>query len=212
MDPLSGTRERSYKRVIDYGVAQIPLAGQTVNGDCYLVSPFPGGIFVAVVDGLGHGKEAAEAGEVAIATMQEHLPEPLIPLLKRCDEALRRTRGAAISLASFGAAHHSMTWLGVGNVEGVVLRADRNAVPAQEQIMLFPGTVGHQLPPLRAVVTALNTGDLVIFFTDGIRRDFLVEPLPTCSPQLIANRICDEHRKGTDDALVLVVRYTGVAR
>jgi negative regulator of sigma-B (phosphoserine phosphatase) len=104
-----------------------------------------------------------------------------------------------------------MTWVGVGNVEGIVLRAERNAVPAQEHIMLFPGTAGHQLPWLRAAVTPVNAGDLVIFFTDGIRRDFLLEPIPAQSLQRVANLICDKHSKGTDDALVLVARYAGGA-
>jgi hypothetical protein len=106
--------------------------------------------------------------------------------------------------------YDTMTWLGVGNVEGVLLRADRKAFPAQEVIMLFPGVAGYQLPYLRAVVTPVNRGDLVIFFTDGIRRDFLSEPIRAGSPELIAGRICDKYRKRTDDALVFVGRYLGI--
>ncbi len=196
--------------LIEWGTAQSVLAGQAVSGDRYLLRPYPDGLLVAVVDGLGHGEMAAAAAEIAVATLETHRHEPVIPLLKRCHVALKRTRGAAISLASFSAIYDSMTWLGVGNVEGVLQRAASKAIPAQELIMLFPGVAGYQLPFLRAVVTPVNRGDLVIFFTDGIRRDFLFEPIPAGSPQHIAGRICDKYRKSTDDALVFVGRYMGI--
>jgi hypothetical protein len=211
MDPLSRAKAVTAHWLIDWGIAQIALAGQTVSGDRHLVSACPDGLLIAVVDGLGHGEEAARAAEIAISTLREHTAEPVLPvLLNRCHEALKRTRGAAISLACFSALLRSMTWLGVGNVGGVLLRADSKTVPAQESIRLFPGFAGYRLPPLRAVVTPVNPGDLVIFFTDGIRGDFKPELIPRQSPKLIASRLCEKHSKGNDDALVLVARYKGV--
>jgi negative regulator of sigma-B (phosphoserine phosphatase) len=198
---------------MDWGVAQMAFEGETVSGDRHLVSQHPGGLLIAVVDGLGHGTEAAAAAEAAVAILMEHVQEPVISLLKRCHEALRHTRGVAMSLASLNSSYNSITWLGVGNVEGVLLRADKETVPAQDNVMLFPGVVGHQMPSLRAVVTPMSVGDLLIFFTDGIRRDFLREPpIPGHSSQRIADRICAKYSKGTDDALVLAARYAGGPR
>src|SRR5207245_3038164 len=101
-----------------------------------------------VVQGLGRGVKACAAGQVAVATLETHAHEPAITLLQRCHQALKPTRGAAISLASFNATYGTITWLGVGNVEGVLLRADKNAATAQETIMLFSGVAGHQMPSL----------------------------------------------------------------
>jgi negative regulator of sigma-B (phosphoserine phosphatase) len=203
----------SSRSPMEWGVAQIALEGETVSGDRHMVSLYPDGLLIAVVDGLGHGKEAAAAAEAAVAILEEHVQEPAISLLKRCHEALRQTRGVAMSLASLNATYGTITWLGVGNVEGVLLRADKEAVPGQDNVMLFPGVVGHQMPSLRAVVTPVSVGDLLIFFTDGVRRDFLNEPpIPGHSPQRIADRICAKYNKGTDDALVLVARYAGGPR
>ena len=75
--------------------------------------------------------------------------------------------------------------------------------------MLFPGVAGRHLPSLRAAITPVNLGDLLIFFTDGIQPEFLLKPLPGQAPQRIADRVCDRFSKGTDDALVLVARYVG---
>jgi hypothetical protein len=210
MDPVSSAKAPvSPHLLIDWGIAQIVLEGQTVSGDRHLVRAYREGLLVAVVDGLGHGEEAATAAEIAISTLRNHIVEPVIPLFNRCHKALKHTRGAAISLARLSGSLESMTWLGVGNVEGILLRADPKAVPPLESIRLFPGVAGFQLPPLHTVVTPMHPGDLLIFFTDGIRRDFLSEPIPRQSPKLIASRICEEHSKGNDDALVLVARYSG---
>jgi len=77
------------------------------------------------------------------------------------------------------------------------------------------GIVGSELPRLQPQQHHLATGDLLIFATDGIREGF-VEGLPgDATPQQLADHILARHRKGTDDALVLVARYrgrTGTAR
>src|SRR6516164_9604195 len=117
--PAKGPRRS--QSVLEWGVAQRALPGETVSGDRYVVHPVSDGVLIAVVDGLGHGAEAATAAEVATATLETYSREPVISLLERCHSALRHTRGAAISVASFSATNGSMTWVGVGNVEGVIL-------------------------------------------------------------------------------------------
>jgi phosphoserine phosphatase RsbX len=210
MDPVIPVRATTGPlSLVQYAVAQAPLAGETVSGDLHLISAFPEGVLLAAVDGLGHGEEAAAAAQAAILALDGHADEPVIPLLKRCHDALKGTRGAAMSLATLNSRYNTLTWVGVGNVEAVLMRADKAAVPPQETVMLFPGVVGHQLPALRAVVASINPDDLLIFFTDGIRGDFLSQPILGQAPQRIAERICARYAKGTDDALVLVARYTG---
>lgn len=209
MDPIRPAVVENRDEV-EWGVAQITIEGETVCGDRHLVTRRSDGLLIAVIDGLGHGKEAAAAAQTAVNILEDHADEPVISLVKRSHEALRYSRGVAMSLASLNSLYGSITWFGVGNVEAVVLRADKETVPAQENIMLFPGVAGHQLPLLRAIVTPLGAGDLLIFYTDGIRRDFLLEPpIPGHSTQRIADRICAKYNKGTDDALVLVARYNG---
>ncbi len=47
--------------LIDWGVATLMLAGERESGDLHLVKPVGTGVLVSVVDGLGHGAEAAAA-------------------------------------------------------------------------------------------------------------------------------------------------------
>jgi hypothetical protein len=50
---------------IEWDVAMRALAGQVVSGDQYLGKPFVNGVLVAVIDGLGHGEDAAAAANLA---------------------------------------------------------------------------------------------------------------------------------------------------
>jgi hypothetical protein len=174
-----------------------------------VVEPFPNGVLVAAVDGVGHGAEAAAAAKVAIATLTAHAHQSVLPLLMRCHADLRETRGVVLTLASFKPLDGTITWAGVGNVEGVLLRADAKGGPARDYVLLLGGVVGLQLPPLRGFVIPVFPGDTLILATDGIRSGF-AERLPLeNSPQQIAEHVLSRDAKGTDDALVLVARYRG---
>jgi negative regulator of sigma-B (phosphoserine phosphatase) len=203
------TKSNSSPPFLDWAVASLGLHGETVSGDLHLVQTFLNGVLVAVVDGVGHGAEAAAAAEAAIATLKTHAHESVLPLLKRCHDDLRETRGVVLTLASFKPLDGTMTWTGVGNVEGVLVRAHAGEGPAREYVLQHGGVVGLQLPPLRGSVIPVFPGDTLIFATDGIRSGF-AERLPLeDSPRLIADRILSRDVKGTDDALVLVARYLG---
>lgn len=197
--------------LIEWGVAALTLAGETESGDLYLVKPFPYGVLVAVVDGLGHGPEAAFAAKTAEAALEDSAAESVVALLRSCHKKLMKTRGVVMSLAFFSAQDSTLTWLGVGNVEGVLVRADAKAHPARESVLLRGGVVGCELPPLGASVIHVFRGDTLILSTDGIRHGFAEELTLRDSPQQIADRILARHGRGTDDALVLVARYLGGA-
>lgn len=196
--------------VIEWGVAEAALAGYSKSGDCHIVQPFSRGVLVAVLDGIGHGDEACEAAEAAVAVLAANAEENIISLLRRCHQVLRGTRGAVMSLASFNV-DGVMTWSGVGNVEGLLLRADHGA-PTRESLLLRGGVLGHQLPALQAAMIPVARGDTLIFTTDGIRNGFNAVPQIKCSPKQIASHILSEDAKGNDDALVLVARYVGADR
>lgn len=195
--------------LIDWGMASTALAGEAESGDRCVVQPTPSGVLVAVVDGLGHGQEAAAAAKLAAATVERHAAELPISLLRRCHERLRTTRGVVMSLASLNGTEGTMTWLGVGNVEGLLLRADPQVTPAQESLLLRRGVVGGRLPSLSASIIPLARGDTLVFATDGIRNGFHQGLNVNDPPQQIARRILAQHQLGTDDALVLVARYLG---
>jgi hypothetical protein len=209
-------RSAAALHLVEWGVAARTLAGQAESGDLHLVAAFPGGILIAVVDGLGHGPEAAVAARVAAATLRDHADAAPVDLVQRCHAALQRTRGVVLSLASIDAATASMSWLGVGNVDGTLYRADPAGSPPRESLAHRGGVVGYQLPPLRATTHRIARGDVLVLATDGISDGIHGGPPPggpppEWQPQAAADHIVERFGKQTDDALVLVARYVGAS-
>lgn len=197
--------------MIEYGVAKFVLPGQGESGDQHLVCCNRNGILVAAIDGIGHGEAAANASKAAAALLRASADQPIISLVQRCHEILRTTRGVVLSLASVDSAQGMMTWLGVGNVQGVLVRADAKNGNARESLLLRGGVVGSQLPALQGTVLPIAQGDTLFLATDGVRSDFSATLSALENPQRAADRILGQYRSGNDDALILVARLTGIS-
>ena len=195
---------------MDWSVASRPIKGQSMSGDFHVLKLFKDRILVAVIDGVGHGNEAAAAARLAANILDQNAQESAIALVKHCHDGLLRTRGAVLTVAKLNTAENTMTWLGVGNVEGRLLRADANASHPRESVLLRGGIVGYQLPALQASVIPIAPGDLLILATDGIHPVFEDGINLNETSKQIADKILSRHFKGNDDALVLVMRYLGV--
>ena len=205
----SAVHSPSESDLAEWGVAARALEAGTQSGDRHVVVPYPGGLLAAVADGLGHGDEAAAAAKIAVRTLEASPAESLSSLVQRCHGALLGTRGAAITLASVNAMEGSLSWLGIGTVEGILLRADPQADPSKIGLMAHSGVVGYRIPRVRVSVLPLERGDTLVLATDGIRSGFADALAPEQPPQRNADWILREYGKSIDDALVLVVRYLG---
>lgn len=195
--------------LVAWAVAEAARPDEPVSGDLHVVQPFSNGVLIGVVDGVGHGSAAAAAARIVASTLSAFAHEAPIDLMLRCHEGLRSTRGAVMTIASLDHRRRTVSWLGVGNVEGVVVRAGSGVAPTLERVLLRGGIVGHQLPPLRASVFPVTKGDLLLMATDGIKPEFADDSAIDGDPRQIVERILARHRKGTDDALVIAARYLG---
>jgi len=108
------------------------------------------------------------------------------------------------------ATHGTMTWTGIGNVEGTLYRASPNARPTREALLLRGGVVGYSLPKPRTATLPVSPGDTLIFTTDGIGNGFRRDSTPDGPVQALADDILLRYGRSLDDALVLVARYVGV--
>jgi negative regulator of sigma-B (phosphoserine phosphatase) len=193
---------------VEWEVASRALPGEPNSGDLEVVQSLPDGVLIAALDGVGHGEEAASAATAARTILEEYAQESVLTLIERCHEALRATRGVAMSVASFNRLQGLVTWLGVGNVQGVLLRRGATSIEAtEESLLLRGGVVGVELPTLRAEVLPVSKGDTLVFATDGISSDFDRRLARNYPPGKAATSILARHGKTTDDALVLVARY-----
>jgi len=198
--------------LIDWSEATENLPGQQESGDRSLVAPYAGGVLVGVVDGLGHGADAARCAEIAVSCFKEHPEEPLPEMIRRCHGRLRSMRGIAVTLASFDFAASTMTWLAIGNVAGVRLPAPSDAQQHSSRLVLRGGVVGDKLPSLGPTTLGVSEGDTLMLATDGIAAGFADTIRLVSSPEVMAKQIIENHATGRDDALIMVVRYLGAER
>jgi serine phosphatase RsbU (regulator of sigma subunit) len=185
--------------------ASRPVRDHSPEGDRWLALPQSRGLLVVVVDALGHGAEAAEAAEAACAIVSAHPEETPAALLTRCHEGLRKTRGVALSMVSFDEPGASLTWLGVGNVQGLLVRARAASQPRRSALVLRPGTLGRRLPHLTSETLAVAPGDVLVLATDGIAPAFASDVAPGIPARDLAERLLSRHFRGDDDGLVAVV-------
>jgi serine phosphatase RsbU (regulator of sigma subunit) len=196
--------------MVEYGVAKFVLPGQVESGDHHLICSNRDGILITAIDGIGHGEEAANAAKAAASILETNVDEPIISLIERCHDELKLSRGVVLSLALIDASQGMMTWLGIGNIQGVLMRAGARKGTVQEMLLLRGGVVGSQLPPLQAIALPVARGDTLLFVTDGVRAEFIESLSSLESPQRAADRILERYKSGKDDALVLVARLTGI--
>jgi negative regulator of sigma-B (phosphoserine phosphatase) len=201
--------------LLDWAAAGRPIPGEVVSGDQHVVAVHPGGALVGVVDGLGHGIHAEASARVAIETLEQNPGLGVEALVRRCHDELRRLRGVVMSIASFDAARSSMTWIGVGNVEGVLVRAAATAGDGKyarhERLLLWGGVVGQSLPTLRPETVELFPGDTILLATDGLPTASFDGARMNDTVERMATDVLGRHARATDDALVLVARYRGGA-
>jgi negative regulator of sigma-B (phosphoserine phosphatase) len=207
----AGVAERSPRESIEWGIATRCRLGEATSGDVAVVNLLPDGALVAGIDGVGHGREAARAARRAAAVVRANSGgEDLVRLVERCHGALQGTRGAAISVAFVSASESRMTWLGVGNVEGRVVRGEPASMRPKGSLVLARGVAGHELPTVKPATMTVQPGDVLLLATDGVDPGFADALELSGSSQTISERILADHWKALDDALVIVVRYLGV--
>jgi anti-sigma regulatory factor (Ser/Thr protein kinase) len=185
------------------GAVCVPLRGEIECGDAWRIVAGPGRISILLVDGLGHGPEAALAANAATTAFPRLASGSPDAALLALDTALRDTRGAALSVAVIDEAARTARFSGVGNVDGRVL-----AEGATQHLVPQSGIVGHGMPKLRSSDAPWPPGARLVLHSDGILARWRTESYPglmSAHPALLAGVIYRDFARDRDDATVFVL-------
>ena len=200
-----------------WGGVNVPLGGSGESGDGWAVAQddrLAAGDRLAalVVDGLGHGPQAAAAAQAAIAAFSAcPVACPVAgpeKFLRRAHEAMRGTRGGVLGVCVIDPARGELVYAGVGNISGLLLYG-----ASSHGLVSHDGTAGTELalPRARELTHQWGPDATLILASDGIRRHWEVASYPGLlrrDPAVIAAILYRDYQRGTDDATVLVVRDT----
>jgi hypothetical protein len=185
------------------GAVCVALRGESECGDAWQVRIARQRILVLLVDGLGHGPDAATAAAKATAMFPQWTGDSPGHVLPAFDGALRGTRGAALSLAVVDDRAGTLQFAGVGNVDGRVITKD-----ATEYLVPQNGIVGHTMPAPHAISVAWPAGARLVMYSDGINSRWRMIAYPGLSrahPALAAGVIYRDFASARDDATILVL-------
>jgi anti-sigma regulatory factor (Ser/Thr protein kinase) len=192
-----------------WGGVSVAKAGEDVCGDAWSVSNAADVRTLLVVDGLGHGPDAAEAAVEAVRLFHRYNGHTVANLLDYIHGGLRATRGAAVSVARFDPATKNINFSGIGNVAGVIITAGET-----KRMVSMAGTAGFNTRKIRTFDYPFAQG-LIILHSDGLASSWTVERYPNLAalhPSLIAAILYRDFTRRDftrlrDDATVLVAKW-----
>jgi serine phosphatase RsbU (regulator of sigma subunit) len=188
---------------VTVAVAARPYPGETVSGDAWQVDWYGSVCRIALVDGLGHGPQAATAAMAAVAALANEPALNPVEAVHCCHDALKGGRGAALLIVSIDVSRGQLIGAGAGNVEARLCQDG-----GVRHLMTDRGIVGSVLPRLRPVEMALAPDWLLLMHTDGIKSRFDAQSQLEAAPDGagLAQAILAGWARATDDATVLVAQ------
>jgi len=181
-----------------------PCRGEQLSGDSVVIRPLEHGLFVAIVDVLGHGPEANELTHVIDAYLARYGTSDVSGVMTRLHQHLKGTRGAAVGLCAIDATTGCTEYAGIGNT------AMRRFGKAETRLVSQDGVLGQNMRTPRPQTLQLEPGDLIVLYTDGVSDRFTLDDYPGAlrhAPKEVASNIVQRFGKDHDDATCIAVRY-----
>jgi len=189
---------------MQFGTVRRALEGQNVCGDAYFIKAFENKVLITVIDGLGHGPDAAVAANTAVEYIKNNYKKGLTEIIKGCHKEMKRTRGAVIGIALIDLKSSILRYAGIGNIEAIV--KSRTMIRPNSQ----NGILGHNLSEVKEEEFPFNPGDLIILHSDGISKQFDLDLYPPeffgQYPQTIVERVTAEFGSKSDDLCIVAAR------
>jgi serine/threonine protein phosphatase PrpC len=192
------------ENAIVVGAVSLAAPGESVCGDGWGFALQGDKAALLVVDGLGHGPEAAEAAQAALDLFREEPMKAPAQLLEHTHRRLRATRGAAVAMLQADAGADTVRASGAGNVVGRLVSGT-----SDRTLLTQHGTAGVTIRTPEENSTPWPAHALLVVCSDGIATRWQAEtlrPVLGRDPALAAALLVRDHCRGRDDATVAVLR------
>jgi len=186
------------------GIAKQALHCATHNGDQCGYWRVNDKIILCIADGLGHGEQAEIAALAAIGCVAINVDRSISEIFEFANEKIRRTRGVAMAIVVIDELSGCLEYAAVGNIRGLLQRR-------QKMLRLSNGygIIGAGYKNLIIENHVIESGDLIILVTDGIREMISLEKYESDllgDVHKLSQQILRDWRHSRDDAAVLVFK------
>lgn len=179
--------------------------GQTVSGDGVEVIFNDHHTKIMMGDGLGHGREAYDAVQLAIANFNICPENDPSRILEFIHHPVKGSRGIVATAVTVD--HQSKKWkiCGVGNVATRLYEGIQT-----KNYVSYNGIIGLNIPrTLKNHEAALNKHQCLVMSTDGVKSKWDLSRFPLIlkyDPLMLAMAIYKECARKTDDMSILIAR------
>ncbi|MFH1134655.1 MAG: SpoIIE family protein phosphatase [Pseudomonadota bacterium] len=160
-------------------------------------------LFLALLDVLGHGREAHAAAVMAEEFLVRESGRGLKEIMVGLHSHLQGTRGAVAALCRLNKNTGELSYVGVGNINSRIYG------PRPRHLIPRDGIIGYSISTPLEQKTELGPGDILVCTSDGVREHFDLDDYPDLfrgSARRIAADIIEKLGKGDDDASCIVLR------
>lgn len=174
----------------------------TFNGDSIQARCTPNKTRWLHMDGLGHGREAAEVVEGIGNFLDDETP--VDGLLQRLSKRLEGGRGAVAMICEIDAVDQTFKVCGVGDMVAYLIASGE-----KKAISFSPGVLGHAHRTPETTTLSFPPQALLITASDGLRRNMTLRTFPEMwrlHPQLIALVLGQVMGRHNDDRSVFTIR------
>ena len=189
-----------------FGVSQHSLKNDPACGDVWYLAVDGSRLSALVIDGIGHGEDAEQAGLTgAKAFAIDPFAEPTISL-SDMHQAMNGTRGGAAAIALYDAG--KVRFAGIGNIGACLLTPEKSRGLASH-----PGIVGSQFRKAVAFDYPVESRQLLVMYSDGLQSRWDLRDYPGLvhrHPAIIAALLHRDFCRGRDDVTVMVIALEAI--
>lgn len=201
-------RMRSNKKVkSSFDIAAVCRAkpGEIACGDNWAARQDGTLSLLCIIDGLGHGIDAARASATGRdAFFSRPMTESPKDIVQHLHSKLSGTRGAAVAVAAIDTRTEKLMYCGLGNISGWILTGDE-----RKHLMSDNGTAGYEARKIREWSFPWSRDSRLIMHSDGVSSrcaQARYSGLFRHNAATVAATIYRDHNKSIDDATVAVLK------
>lgn len=181
------------------------LTGQSNEcGDTGIIKVHGNQCFMALVDALGHGKEAHNAAVLAENYLLDHVDQDLVAIMQGLHAHLEGSRGAVAAVCRLQLDSGTLRYSGMGNI------SLKRYGTRPKRLVTKDGILGYKISSPTDNRIDLFPGDIFIMTSDGIREHFDDNEFPDLllgNARTIAAKFMEKLGKQNDDASCITLRY-----
>jgi len=199
--------KRKNNSPIDYYFAVRPLIDIFECGDAGVIKEFEGKMFFALIDVLGHGREAHKLAVTVQGFLGENYFHEPIEVIKDLHKYIKGSRGLVAGIGLLDLETNLLKYAGIGNINLKIYdTSSRNF----KHIISKEGIMGYTISTPRQEMMEITEKEVIIVYTDGIKEYFGLEGHPTLldkDAKTIAIQVIQKFSRESDDAACLVIKY-----